>query len=125
MALLASGLIEVLQARCSDSQSCIQAGCVKAPERDQGRDGFCCSFWTSSEDYVIEHQLKASIDASGASDERCPATRAMSASALLFTIANDGGRLDFGTLLNVKRVSERNQLRYFKLWGLPSVQLAG
>ena len=28
VALLASGLIEVLQARCCDLQSCIQAGCV-------------------------------------------------------------------------------------------------
>ena len=84
MALLASGLIEVLQARCIDSQSCIQAGCVKgADEQEQGRDGFCCSFLTSSEAYVIEHQLKASIDASGASHDCCLPTAAMSASALL------------------------------------------
>ena len=84
MALLASGLIEVLQARCCDLQSCIQAGCVKgADEQEQGRDGFCCSCWTSSEAYVIEHQLMDSFDASGASDERCLATAAMSASALL------------------------------------------
>ena len=71
-------------ARCIDSQSCIQAGCVKgADEQEQGRDGFCCSSWTSSEACVNEYQLKDSFDASGASDECCLAMAAMSASALL------------------------------------------
>ena len=74
--------------------------------------------WTSSEAYVIDHQLKASIDASGASDERCPATAAMSASALLRGIARQAAGwwiLDFGIVLNAQSGHVRFDIFYFNL----------